>query len=141
MLRLCSCLVLALVAAPLAAQTVTGSATVSDGDTLTVAGETIRLFGIDAPELGQSCEGKGGAPWPCGAWAQDVLAGMVAGRHVTCAGRERDRYDRLVAVCTVDGGDLGEAMVEEGAAHAYRRYALDYVDAEKRAFVAARGLW
>jgi endonuclease YncB( thermonuclease family) len=34
---------------------VTGLATVIDGDTLVIAGERIRLEGIDAPELHQDC--------------------------------------------------------------------------------------
>lgn len=37
-----------------------GPATVTDGDTLTVAGQSIRLFGINAPESNQTTpEGKG----------------------------------------------------------------------------------
>ena len=38
---------------------VTGPATVVDGDTIIVAGERIRLEGIDAPELRQTCTAYG----------------------------------------------------------------------------------
>ncbi len=40
---------------------VTGPACVIDGDTIEVAGELIRLHGIDAPESGQRCRRLGHA--------------------------------------------------------------------------------
>ena len=41
----------AALAFPAHAQVITGSATAADGDSLVVAGQKVRLFGIDAPEL------------------------------------------------------------------------------------------
>jgi endonuclease YncB( thermonuclease family) len=38
---------------------VSGPATVVDGDTLVVAGEHVRLQGIDAPEMHQTCTAYG----------------------------------------------------------------------------------
>lgn len=131
----------ALLAVPAAAESLSGRATVVDGDTLKLSGEVIRLHGIDAPESGQRCARSNGGTWDCGKWARKQLTQLVGSGPVTCAGQERDRYGRLVAKCMRDGVDIGEAMVERGAAHAYRKYSLDYVDAEKRAFVAALGLW
>ncbi|NDR56002.1 thermonuclease family protein [Aliiruegeria sabulilitoris] len=137
-----SILILALLAAsPVGAQTLTGPAWVSDGDTIRIEAEAIRLHGIDAPESRQECEGRDGHAWACGEWAREVLSELVENKTVRCEGIERDRYGRLVAKCHVDGMDIGEEMVARGAAHAYRKYSLDYVDAEKRAFVAAIGLW
>jgi endonuclease YncB( thermonuclease family) len=120
--------------------TLQGAARVVDGDTLEVAGTSVRLFGIDAPERGQSCDGAGG-PWPCGRWAGQELARLTTGQTVRCTGVEADRYGRLVARCAVAAGDLGAALVEGGAATAYRRYALDYVPQERRARAARRGIW
>jgi hypothetical protein len=37
------------------AQTLTGTATITDADTIVVGGETIRLQGVDAPETDQIC--------------------------------------------------------------------------------------
>jgi len=138
MLRICSLLVL--IVAGAAQADVRGAARVIDGDTLAVAGTTIRLFGIDAPERTQGCE-VGGRSWPCGIWAGQQLARLIDGQPVSCAGRDTDRYGRMVARCTGPGGDLGAAMVEQGAALAYRRYGLDYVGQEERARRAQRGLW
>lgn len=132
-------LLAALIAGPAAAQTVSGPARVIDGDTVEVAGVTIRLHGIDAPEMSQTCR-RDGRNWACGVWSRDVLAGLARG-GLRCKGREQDRYGRLVASCTALGGDVAAAMVAQGAAFAYREYSLDHVDAEKRAAVAGIGLW
>ncbi len=42
-----------------------GRASVIDGDTIEIHGRRIRLYGIDAPESGQSCEANGGT-YRCG---------------------------------------------------------------------------
>jgi endonuclease YncB( thermonuclease family) len=133
----------ALLLGPLAAgaDEVQGRARVADGDTMTVAGEKVRLFGIDAPELHQSCTRADGTAWTCGAWAKGVLDDLVGGQEVTCTGDSRDRYGRLLARCAGGGRDLGDALVRAGAAVAFRRYSTDYVDAEKAAIFAGAGVW
>lgn len=114
---------------------------VVDGDSLTVARQRVRLYGIDAPELHQHCRSPEG-PVPCGIWAWDSLALRLAGETVSCEVRDTDRYGRAVALCRLaDGRDLGELLVSEGFAVAYRRYSLDYADEEESAHAARRGLW
>ena len=48
------------------AQSLTGTASVIDGDTIEIRGQRIRLHGIDAPESGQSCKINGSefSLWP-----------------------------------------------------------------------------
>ncbi|HEX2656051.1 MAG TPA: thermonuclease family protein [Xanthobacteraceae bacterium] len=113
-----------------------GPAHVVDGDSIVVAGVEIRLYGIDAPELRQSCH-RGGRPWACGVEATNVLRTMLAGREVVCRPREQDRYGRTVATCAVSGFDIGSAMVMGGNAVAYGAYELE----ERQARAARRGLW
>ena len=95
---------------------VSGRARVLDGDSLALAGEDIRLFGIDAPESRQTCRDAAGRSYRCGRAAARALAAATEGRTVACTRLERDRYHRQVALCTADGRDLGEAMVRAGLA-------------------------
>lgn len=37
---------------------------VIDGDTLSIGGQSVRLYGMDAPELHQTCDGGRWAPGP-----------------------------------------------------------------------------
>ncbi|MBM3613377.1 MAG: thermonuclease family protein [Alphaproteobacteria bacterium] len=124
-----------------AAEPLAGRAQVSDGDTLRLGAARLRIHGIDAPESDQRCADASGAEWACGAWSATVLRDLVAGRDLTCAALERDRYGRWVARCTADGTDIGAAMVATGAAVAYRRYAPDYVAIETIARTERRGIW
>ena len=117
-----------------------GRASVTDGDTVRVAGARVRLHGIDAPESQQTCV-AGGSRWRCGAEATRALARRIGGRPIACEERDRDRYGRIVAVCRVRGEDLNRWMVRQGWALAYRHYSMDYVPDERAARAAKRGLW
>ena len=80
--------VVALLAFPAHADIV-GKARVVDGDTLEIAGQRIRLHGIDAPESQQTCW-AGGTEWACGREATFALA-YEMGRHwVTCRAKGGD---------------------------------------------------
>lgn len=113
-----------------------GSVRVIDGDSLVLDGTDIRLFGIDAPELRQTCS-RAGRVWTCGMDAAQTLRRMVSGRDVTCHAREHDRYGRTVAVCRAGELDLSAAMVRGGFAVAYGAYEAD----EREARAARRGIW
>lgn len=151
MLRICLLFVLALLTAciepappggsSLDTAPITGRASAIDGDTLVVAGQRIRLHGIDAPELAQDCEDASGRGWACGRWAAKRLAALAASGPVACEPRGRDDYGRVLATCRNGAGDLGAALVAEGGAFAYRSYSLDYAGAEAEARRARRGVW
>ncbi len=76
---------------------VTGPARVIDGDTIEIAGERIRLHGIDAPEMKQTCTDRKEKDLLCGVLAKQALEMLVRGQDVTCKGDTRDRYKRLIA--------------------------------------------
>jgi len=118
---------------------IVGPAQVIDGDSIRVAGIEIRLYGIDAPEFRQTCM-RAGHPWACGRAATRFLESLAERRELRCRPREEDRYGRTVAVCYVGGEDLDRWMVEQGWAVAFRKYSLDYVDAESDAREARRGI-
>lgn len=120
---------------------VSGRASVVDGDTIEIRGQRIRIWGIDAPESSQTCEREGGA-YRCGAAAANALDRWLAARPVTCIEQDRDRYDRMVARCSVGGEDLGAWLVAQGNARRYVRYAGSaYFQEEAAARAAARGIW
>ena len=123
------------------AQDISGKARVVDGDTLYIGSTKIRLHGIDAPEMKQTCRTSKGKEQLCGLLSKQALQRLVKGQNVTCKGSKRDRYKRLIAVCYVGPFNLNEQMVTDGWALAYRKYSKDYVRAETFAKARREGLW
>lgn len=117
-----------------------GSVRVIDGDTIDVGGTRVRIHGIDAPETAQTCKTEQGQSWACGKWVTAQVTTLFGGRQARCEAITKDRYDRIVARCFVQGQDIGHVIVSEGLAFAYRKYATDYVLAEKAAAVRDIGL-
>ena len=109
---------------------------ITDGDTLKQGGVTYRLWGIDAPELTQTCPDG----WPAGRMATARLQELTAGRSVVCQEKDRDRYGRIVAICRASGEDLGAILVREGLAWAFVRYSSDYVGEYAKAAAEHRGV-
>jgi len=134
-----------MILAAITAAMLSGPATATDGDTLKLAqgGTTVsvRLFGVDAPEARQHCASRSGADYACGDRATLFLAGAVYGRTLKCEPKDIDRFGRTVASCSVDGLDLGRALVASGLAVAYRSFSMIYVEDEAAAKRARRGLW
>jgi endonuclease YncB( thermonuclease family) len=125
---------------PAEPQTTSGRASVVDGDTIEIHGIRIRLFGIDAPESGQTCAVQGKA-YPVGQRAAFALANKIANQVVECRPKDQDRYGRIVAVCRVGADDINGWMVAQGWATGYRHYSTDYINQEERAKKEKRGIW
>lgn len=124
------------------ATALTGPATIIDGDTLEISGRRVRLWGIDAPETSQLCN-RAAATYQCGRDAAQALTSHVEGRTITCSPQgHEDRYRRIVAVCRLEGSDLGGWMVLQGLAVDYPRYSQGaYAPEEETARKAKAGLW
>jgi endonuclease YncB( thermonuclease family) len=119
----------------------TGPAKVIDGDTIVVADQLVRLYGIDAPELDQPFWWRG-EQLLAGMMALAALEALTAGVKLRCETVEQDRHGRIVAkVFSPNGVDISRRLVLAGWALAYRRYSTDYVDAEDEARRAKRGMW
>ena len=111
---------------------------VIDGDTFRLeTGETVRLIGIDAPELSQ----------PGGVLSREYLAHLIVGKPITLEkGPEgRDNYNRLLRVVYIDDLCINEEMIRQGYAEA--RYLPEspirdyYLQLEIQAETARAGLW
>lgn len=113
-----------------------GVPTVSDGDSLVLDGERIRLRGIDAPELDQTCR-RDGERYACGRAARSRLQDLIGTQKITCSGTETDQYGRRLATCEAGEVELNSAMVEAGWAVAYGSYVTEQLQAR----AAGRGLW
>jgi len=111
---------------------------VKDGDTLIVLrgreAITVRLQGIDAPELDQEF----------GEESRGVLEALVKDRMLKVEETGRDDYGRTVAAVVRDDGlDIGHELVGRGMAWYYPQYSdsatLD--EAERKARERRKGLW
>ncbi|WP_439710840.1 thermonuclease family protein [Brucella anthropi] len=100
---------------------VSGTARVIDGDTISIRQHRVRIAAIDACEKEQ----RGllnGKTWPCGLVARSYLRKMIDGKHVSCRIVDVDRYNRSVGQCFIENKDIGLAMVRAGQAEAMLRY-------------------
>jgi endonuclease YncB( thermonuclease family) len=92
-----------------------GTNCVVDGDTFWIGGEKVRIADIDAPET---------HPPRCayearlGNQATEKLHALLNSGAVTMTSIDRDRdvYGRLLRNVSVNGADVGEAMVSAGVA-------------------------
>lgn len=115
-------IVLAAILSAWAAAALAQHLAVVDGDTLDVEGDRIRLWGIDAPELGTR-DGEAAA-----AFLRSLVGGVGRG-ELMCETFYFDRYGRRVARCEVSGGDdIACQMVSAGHAVDWPRYSDGYYE-------------
>ena len=112
-----------------------GRAFASDGDSLRIGDERLRLLDIDAPELDQTCR-RDDLDWACGRAARDRLA-QLADDGLECSTFGRDRYQRLLAVCRAGDMEVNAQMVREGLAVSSNGYGSQ----EREAREAGQGIW
>ena len=124
---------------------ITGFAKVIDGDSIKINGINIRLFGIDAFELKQSCEN-----WSkhCGKESKRMLEEIIDRKRITCSYREKDRYRRILGICYFGVYyhddpllEINGTMVFNGRAIAYTRYSKRYLELENSAKKDKAGIW
>lgn len=90
---------------------------VRDGDTIEIGDETFRLGGITAPAQANAD----------GQHATTFMKGLVLGKEVSCEPTGDTSREKIIAVCFVEGKDIGEALVLAGLArncprHSHGRY-------------------
>lgn len=129
----------------IAAADVVGKANVVSGDILEIAGQNIRLRGVDAAEPGQSCLTKHAQVYRCGRNAAIALMAITKGVDVTCRAEKPDpRPDaagRMVANCFVGRFDLSRQLVLSGFALAERPGGEKYFTDEDAARRLPEGMW
>lgn len=94
---------------------------VVDGDTFWAGGNKVRIAGIEAPE---THEPRCPAEASRGKAATERLQALLNSGSVTLApadgGRDQDQHGRLLRDVSVNGRDVGEALIDAGLVRAYR---------------------
>lgn len=124
---------------------------VIDGDTIVVdiggKNETVRLIGIDAPEIGggsskQKCFGKESEEL-----AKKILSGVSVYLETDASQNDRDKYNRLLRYAIMENGNnFNKQMISSGLAREYTyktpyKYQKEFKNAENEARNAKKGLW
>lgn len=127
---------------PLLAGEIRGKPAVIDARTMEVAGERVRLFGIDTPDPGQPCH-LPKADIDCGHISMTALLDLVAASEVVCTpvpGAVPVEGTRL-ARCSADGFDVGANMVYTGWALPVRGDPAGYGAQAETARKRGHGMW
>jgi len=116
---------------------------VVDGDSLRIGPRNIRLKGIDAVELRQSCGSAQGGQWSCGVEARQALQDLVALGDLRCEANGGDQYGRAIAQCSVSGvSDIAARQVSAGwAVSGDGARPGAYGDEQAQAKAAGKGIW
>ena len=120
-------------------ETLTTQAYVSkviDGDTITaiINGRykiTVRLYGIDAPELKQEY----------GLVSKQILSNTILHKNVIIKFNSTDRYNRILGIVYFNNIDINKALVANGYAWCYNKYSTKYCPDQKYAMQNKLGLW
>ena len=135
----CFLVLLALIAMKVkadAVETLGGHYRVVDGDSLALSDRRLRLIGIDAPELTQTCK-LHATSWRCGEAAKAMLQTLVDQGPTTCKGDRKDKYGRLLVACIAKGMNINREMVRRGLAVAFGGYEREEAEARQ----AHIGIW
>jgi endonuclease YncB( thermonuclease family) len=103
---------------------------------LVIEGRSYVLWGIDTPPRRQRCA----SGWPAGERSAQALEGFLQGKTPVCEARGRDQAGRTVAICRVDGQDIGGALVRDGMAWARLGVPHGYVVQEAQAAAERIGI-
>jgi micrococcal nuclease len=105
---------------------------------------TIRLVGIDAPEVSHAKNQPG---QPFSQQSTKHLAGLVLNKTVDVKSFGSDRYGRTLGEVFLDGNNINLEMVKSGLAEVYRgtpakgQNMEPYWKAEEEAKKAGKGMW
>ena len=121
---------------------------VVDGDTIIVKKGatklTIRLVGIDAPEVSHAKNQPG---QPFSQQSTKHLAGLVLNKTVDIKSHAPDRYGRTLGEVFLDGNNINLEMVKSGLAEVYRGTPAKgqdmepYWKAEEEVRKSGKGMW
>lgn len=89
---------------------------VVDGDTFWLAGEKVRLEGVDAPEINGACAHERDLAQKATRRLSEILSAQQLELHRS----GRDRYQRTLARVDTPNGEAGEILIREGLARPWK---------------------
>lgn len=118
-----------------------GLVQVFEGDLISVGGKLVRLYGIDAPEIGQQCESAAGRAYDCGEASRKALESMIGSRMLNCTLFAKLEGSRFSGLCRHGNQDIGYLQVERGWAFVARGLSNRYIRVQTQAQIRKAGLW
>ena len=127
-----------------------GAAVITDGDTIKISSNKIRLSGIDAPEIDQKCKKNFidfnffslKKEYFCGKLSKKKLLKFTENHIIFCKVEEKkDFFGRYLGTCFKDKININSWLVKNGYAVAYRKYSKNYIEIEKIAKKNKKGIW
>lgn len=120
---------------------ITGISRIIGGDTLALNGRAVKLFGVAAPDISQTCADASGRGYKCGHQAISWLSGWLADNEIKCYILNEDERGVLTGVCMLGPYDIGAALINAGWAVADVRQTQIYLPYQNQALSNKRGLW
>jgi endonuclease YncB( thermonuclease family) len=122
---------------------ISGIAKITDGDSVEINGEKIRLLGIDAPEYLQKCFNEKQQPYNCGHISYQFLFDLANNKNIDCFYAQKDIYNRYLAYCFLEEVSISNEILKNGMAVIYSfKYASDEeIKLEKQAQKQKLGIW
>lgn len=120
---------------------VNGPASVITAGVLNVSGIYVKLLGIDAPDVRQTCSNHRGQAYRCGQSAITWLQNWINGREVECRILGRVVNHWATGVCFIGQYDIAAVVTNAGWAVAYTKNTDAYVPYEEQAMAKKSGMW
>jgi len=122
---------------------ISGIAKVTDGDSIKINKEPIRLLEIDAPEIKQKCFDKDNIQYQCGQNSYNFLFNLVDGKNINCFYKEKDIYNRYLGYCFDDNILINKEILKSGNAviYNYSASSKSFIEAEEQAKNQNIGIW
>jgi endonuclease YncB( thermonuclease family) len=115
-------------------------AIINDDGSLSIRNHTIRLFGLAIPPTGRTCR-TFERPVVCGSLASLALDFKIDNNFVDCETQGENPDGSLVAICRVNGEDLGAWMIAQGWARVLPGAPDEYGELETIARRNGLGIW
>lgn len=114
---------------------------VYSGNIFKIGNNFLKLYGVDVPNIKQTCIDKRGETYNCGQIAKQRLEKLLLNKNIVCQTVSHYAQNQYVVTCALKGYDVGATMVAVGWAVADRHVTDAYVPYENEAHSKRLGLW